>query len=101
MCIGGLLTLGMHAEEGYGTCLVCLSVCLSVTTLAATSFFLTLEVRCLGVYYRLFLDFNSIKPSVQKLWREKANNYLLTTTSYGSDAARIFEDTAFSGSFKV
>ena len=25
-----LLTLGAHAQEGYGTCLVCLSVCLSV-----------------------------------------------------------------------
>ena len=23
-----LLTLGVHAQEGYGTCLVCLSVCL-------------------------------------------------------------------------
>ena len=27
-----LLTLGAHAQEGYGTCPVCLSVCLSVTT---------------------------------------------------------------------
>ena len=26
------LTLGAHAQEGYGTCPVCLSVCLSVTT---------------------------------------------------------------------
>ena len=48
------LTLGAHAQEGYGTCL---SVCLSVTTLAATSFVLTLKVRYVGVYYRLFLDF--------------------------------------------
>ena len=25
-----LLTLGAHAQEGYGACVVCLSVCLSV-----------------------------------------------------------------------
>ena len=25
-----LLTLGAHAQEGYGTCLVCLSLCVSV-----------------------------------------------------------------------
>ena len=25
-----LLTLGVHAQEGYGTCLVCVCVCLSV-----------------------------------------------------------------------
>ena len=50
-------------QEGYATCLVslsvCLSVCLSVTTLVVTSFVLALEVRYVGVYYRLFLDFNS------------------------------------------
>ena len=46
-CAGGLRYLS------------CLSVCLSVTTLAATSFVLTLKVRYVGVYYRLFLDFNS------------------------------------------
>ena len=62
-----LLTLGAHAQESYGTCLVCLSVCLSVTTLAATSFILTFEVRYVGVYYRLFIREFSIKPSVQRL----------------------------------
>ena len=36
---------------------MCLSVCLSVTTLAATSFVLTLEVKYVGGYYRLFLGF--------------------------------------------
>ena len=53
------LTLSAHVQEGYGTCLsVCLSVslciCLSVTTLAATSFVLTLEIRYVGGYYRGF-----------------------------------------------
>ena len=40
-----LLTLGAHAQEGYCSCLVCVcvSVCLSVTTLAATSFVFTLK----------------------------------------------------------
>ena len=39
---------------------VCVSVCLFVTTLAATSFISTFEVRYMyvGVYYRLFLEFN-------------------------------------------
>ena len=55
-----LLTLGAHAQEGYGTCLVCvcMSVCLSVTTLAATAVVSTLKMRYVGVYLRLFLLFN-------------------------------------------
>ena len=66
----------MH--EGYGTCPVCLSVCvsvcLSVMTFSATSFVSTLESRYVQVDYRLFLIHGfSINPSVQKLWREKAN----------------------------
>ena len=36
-----LLTLGAHAQEGYGTCPVCLSVCLFV---------------CLSVCYHLIVD---------------------------------------------
>ena len=43
-CKIGFLTLGAHAQEGYGTCLVCVSVCLSVTTLALTSFVSTVQV---------------------------------------------------------
>ena len=54
-----LLTLGVHAQEGYCSCLVCVSVCLSVTTLAATSIVFTLKSRYVGVCNRLFLDFNS------------------------------------------
>ena len=38
---------------------VCLSVCLSVTALAATAFVSTCNQRHLWHYYRLFLDFNS------------------------------------------
>ena len=38
---------------------VCLSVCLSVTALAATAFVSTCNQLHLRNYYRLFLDFNS------------------------------------------
>ena len=57
-----LLTLGTHAQEGYGSCLVCLSVCLcvclSVTTLSATSVISTLKKRYVRVCPRLFSVFN-------------------------------------------
>ena len=49
----------MDAQEGYGICLVCVFVCLSVTTLAATSVVSTLKMRSVGVYLRLFSVFNS------------------------------------------
>ena len=55
---------------------VCVCVCLSVCTPAPTSLVSTLKIRYVGVYLRLFLLFNSwisINPSIQKLWREKAN----------------------------
>ena len=72
------LTLGAHAQEGYGTCLVCVCVCVcvSVCTPAPTTLVSTLKMGYVGVYLRLFLLFMcgfSINPSVQKLWREKAN----------------------------
>ena len=45
-----LVTLGVHAQEGYSTCLVC--VCLSVTTLSATSVVSTLKNEvCRGLSY--------------------------------------------------
>ena len=49
-----LLTLGVYAQEGYGTCLV------SVTTLASTSFVSTFQVRYIVrmAFVSLF-DFNS------------------------------------------
>ena len=52
-------TLGAHAQESYGTCLVHVSVCLSVTTLAATLLNSMLKMRYVGVYLRLFSVFNS------------------------------------------
>ena len=55
---------------------VCLSVCLSVPALAASAFVETSNQRYSRVSLRLFLDYMcgvSKKPSVQKLWREKAN----------------------------
>ena len=71
-----------------------LSVCLSFTTLAKASLSSTLIQRyvqhCIG-FSRFVTRGFSKKPSVQKLWREKANNYankyVLTATSYGADAA--------------
>ena len=54
-----LLTLGAHAQKGYGTCLVCVSVCLSFTTPAPTLLVSTLKVRYVGVDPRLFLLFKS------------------------------------------
>ena len=61
------LTLGAHAQEGYGTCLVCvsvcvsvcMSVCVSVCTPAPTSLVSALKIRYAGVYLRLFSVFNS------------------------------------------
>ena len=44
-----LLTLGAHAQEGYSSCFVCLSVCLSVTTLAAASFSSMIKLRYAGL----------------------------------------------------
>ena len=89
-CAGGLR---------YLSCLVCLSVsvCLSVTTLAATSFVLTLKVRYVGVYYRLFLDFNSwifdktFRSKVMAWKSQYANEYILAATSYGADAATFHQ----------
>ena len=55
---------------------VCLSVCLSVPALAASASVETSNQRYSLVSLRLFLDYMSgvsKKPSVEKLWREKAN----------------------------
>ena len=71
-----------HACAGrlrYLSCVLCVCVYMSVsvclTTLASTSFVSTFQVRYVRLSFRLFLIFNSwisIKPSVQKLWCEKA-----------------------------
>ena len=73
------LTLGAHAQEGYGTCPVCLSVCLSVCLLPLNrghrSFLRSTQGTCgtlLGFPSFLTRGFSK-KPSVGKLWREKAN----------------------------
>ena len=63
-------------REGYGTCLVCVSVYPSVPALAASASFETSKQRYSRVSLRLFLDYMcgvSKKPSVEKLWRGKAN----------------------------
>ena len=56
---------------------VCLSVYLSVTALAASASVYTSKQRYPRVSLRLYLDFErrgfSKNPSVQELWREKAN----------------------------
>ena len=88
----------MHRRVTVLVLCVCLSVCLSVTTLAATSFVLTLKVRYVGGYYRLFLDFNSwifdktFRSKVMAWKSQYANEYILAATSYGADAA-IFHQT--------
>ena len=64
MCIYTyLLTLSAYAQEGYCSCRV--FVCLSVTTLAATSLVSTLEMRF--IVFRFLTRGFSIQPSVQKL----------------------------------
>ena len=80
-----LLTLGAHAQEGYGSCLVCLCVCLSVCYhLIVVS---TVQLRCVRHFLRLFFFLTRVfskKPSVQKLWREKTN---MQMSSYRSQPA--------------
>ena len=49
-------TLGAHTVL---SCLVCLCVCMSVTTLVSTSFISTFQVRYVRLSFRLFLIFNS------------------------------------------
>ena len=75
MCTVGELKFLVNPRRACaGGLLLC--VCLSVTTLAATSLVSTLKMRYVGVCRRLFSVFTrgfSINPSVQKLWREKAN----------------------------
>ena len=64
-----LLTLGTHVQEGYGSCVVCVSVCvcLSVTTLLATFVISTLKMRYGGGVFSRFLTRRfSIYPFVQK-----------------------------------
>ena len=64
-----MLTLGAHAQRG----LLCVSVCLSVCVFVCyrSSSYSVRFNRHLRHYYRLF-GF-STKPSVRKLWHEKAN----------------------------
>ena len=72
-CAGGLQYLSR--------CLcLCVSVCLSVTTLAVTSFLYTLKARYVLDFSCCFTCGFSKKNSLQKLWHEKANmkNYVLT-----------------------
>ena len=87
----------MTLHRGFSTSVLFgkIPVCLSVTTLAKASLGSTLRRRYVQHWYRLFSRFLtrgfSKKPPVLKLWRELksqyANEYMLTTTSYGADAA--------------
>ena len=67
-CAGGLRYLSCVCLSSLSVCL-----CLSVTTLAATSVVSMLKMRYVGVYLRFLIRGFSINPCVQKLWREKAN----------------------------
>ena len=56
VCVcSALLTLGARACVCVCVC-ICLSVCLSVTTLAATSFLFTLKSRYVGICYRFLIN---------------------------------------------
>ena len=71
------LTLGAHAQEGYCTCPVCLCICVCYDFFQLHRSFLrwnpdTHEYIIIGFSWFLTRGF-SINPSVQKLWREKAN----------------------------
>ena len=67
---------------------VCMSVCLSVTTLAATSAVSKLKMRYVGVYLRLFSVFNSwifdksFRSKVMVRKSQYANEQLLFATSF-------------------
>ena len=83
-----LLTLRAHAQEGYGSCFVSLSVCLSVTTLAAASFSSTIKLRYAGLHlsFSSFLTCRfSQKFFVQKLWC----HFLTVTVSDGIAATPV------------
>ena len=70
-----LLTLGAHAQEGYGTCPVCLCVCLLPLNRRHRSFLRSTYGTCgtlLGFSSFLTRGFSKT-PSDGKLWREKAN----------------------------
>ena len=60
-------------REGYCTCFVCVSVCPSVTALAASASAYTCSQRYSGVCLRLFLDKYVWIFEKTLLWREKAN----------------------------
>ena len=60
-------------REGYGTCLVCVSVYPSVPALAASASVETSKQRYSRVSLRINMCGVSKKPSVEKLWRGKAN----------------------------
>ena len=72
-----VVTLDAHAREGYGSrrvCLfVCLSVCPSVPALAASASVYSGTHGFLLGFSWINMCGVSKKPSVEKLWREKAN----------------------------
>ena len=101
-----LLALGVHMQEGYGTCFVCVSV----PTLASTSFVSTVQVRYIRLLFRLYSIFNSWifdKAFRSRLWHEKANILMSISLPQPPMAlmqqhfAGFFKDRAFSGFFKV
>ena len=60
------LTLGAHAKEGYGSCLVYVCACVCVTTAAATSFIYTHKAWYVHFLGKLLSRFSE-KPSIRKL----------------------------------
>ena len=80
------LTLGTHAQEGYGTCLVC--VCLSVCVYSSANiarFYTQNEVQYVGVYFRLFnvwIFDKSFRSKVMARKSQYANEQLPLATGY-------------------
>ena len=87
--ISQLLTLGMHAQEGYGTCPVCLSVCLSVTMhLTVDRVISTVYLRYVRHSFRLSFIFNAQIFGKNFCWKvmarksQYANKQLLLATGF-------------------
>ena len=68
--------------EAYCSGLVCVSVCPSVTAVAASVFIYTCNQRYSEVSLRILTRGFSEKPSVQKLWREKGNMQMITVSRF-------------------
>ena len=94
-----VITLGAHAQRGYGSW-VCVSVCLSVTLHLTSQMFvrLTNDTTCLtgneGQKYRTVFSENApLRENKRK--SQYANEYSLTAALLQRPLARCFDDRGF------